>query len=266
MRAALRNPAGLWFGWSGKRVRDASGALHTVRDGNMTYSTMDLSYEDFDHYYNGFANRTLWPLLHFRLDLVDYRRDTYDGYRRVNALFADKLAPLLRDDDVVWVHDYHLIPLRATLRELGVGNRIGFFLHVPMPSSDLLAAMPNHEVVFGRCRPTTSSASRPSATSIASRATCACTAAARPSRMDACVRPTARVPRGRLSRSASTRTSSHARPKPRCRAPPCSACAKAWARACSRSAWTAWIIRRACRIASAPSSASSIAIRNCTDR
>ena len=149
MRAALRESEGLWFGWSGKRVRDASGTLHTVRDANMTYTTMDLSYEDFDHYYNGFSNRTLWPLLHFRLDLVDYRRDTYDGYRRVNALFADKLAPLLRADDVVWVHDYHLIPFAQRLRELGVGNRIGFFLHVPMPSSDLLAAMPNHEVLFG---------------------------------------------------------------------------------------------------------------------
>ena len=150
MRAALKeSDAGLWFGWSGKRVRDASGALHTVTDGKMTYVTMDLSFEDFDHYYHGFANRTLWPLLHFRLDLVDYRRDRYDGYRRVNALFAEKLAPLLREDDVLWVHDYHMIPLAQRLRELGVGNRIGYFLHVPMPSSDLLAAMPNHEIVFG---------------------------------------------------------------------------------------------------------------------
>ena len=150
MRAALKESGGgLWFGWSGKRVRDASGALHTHVDGPMTYVTMDLSFEDFDHYYNGFANRTLWPLLHFRLDLVDYRRDTYEGYRRVNALFAEKLAPLLKEDDLVWVHDYHMIPLAQRLRELGVGNRIGFFLHVPMPSSDLLAAMPNHEVLFG---------------------------------------------------------------------------------------------------------------------
>jgi trehalose 6-phosphate synthase len=148
MRAALRESGGMWFGWSGKRVREASGTMHALQDGNVAYETMDLSYEDFDHYYNGFANRTLWPLLHFRLDLVDYRRDTYDGYRRVNVLFADKLAKLLREDDVVWVHDYHMIPLAERLRELGVGNRIGFFLHVPMPSSELLAALPNHDVLF----------------------------------------------------------------------------------------------------------------------
>ena len=62
MRAALKESGGLWFGWSGKRVHDESGELHTLVDGNTTYCTMDLSFEDFDHYYNGFANRTLWPL------------------------------------------------------------------------------------------------------------------------------------------------------------------------------------------------------------
>jgi trehalose 6-phosphate synthase len=64
-------------------------------------------------------------------------------------MFADRLAPLLRADDIVWVHDYHLIPLGAMLRARGVGNRIGFFLHVPMPSSDLAAALPDHRALFG---------------------------------------------------------------------------------------------------------------------
>ncbi|TBR14357.1 MAG: hypothetical protein EPO46_00940, partial [Lysobacter sp.] len=96
----------------------------------------------------GFANRTLWPLLHFRMDLVDYNRETYVGYQCVNALFAGKLAPLLKPDDLVWIHDYHLIPLAKLLRERGVQCRIGFFLHVPMPSSDLLAALPSHQRLF----------------------------------------------------------------------------------------------------------------------
>jgi trehalose 6-phosphate synthase len=148
LRAALKEGSGLWFGWSGKRARAASGEMHVQRDGDIDYCTLDLSQDDFDAYYNGFANRTLWPLLHFRLDLVDYTRATYAGYRRVNALFAEALAKQLRADDVVWVHDYHLIPLGQQLRELGVGNRIGFFLHVPMPSSDLLAALPEHQALF----------------------------------------------------------------------------------------------------------------------
>lgn len=147
--AALRERGGLWFGWSGKTARnEPSGRLHEQTEGNIRYVTLDLSRPDLDAYYNGFSNRTLWPLLHFRLDLVDYDRATREGYRRVNALFAEKLAPQLREGDVVWVHDYHLIPLGALLRERGFGGRIGFFLHVPMPSADLVQALPDNLRLF----------------------------------------------------------------------------------------------------------------------
>jgi trehalose 6-phosphate synthase len=142
--AALKERGGLWFGWSGKVTRDPSGTLHEQSEGDIRFVTMDLDRNDNDDYYNGFANRTLWPLLHFRLDLVDYDRGKREGYRRVNALFAEKLAPLLRDSDTVWIHDYHLIPLASMLRERGIGCKIGFFLHVPMPSADLVQALPEH--------------------------------------------------------------------------------------------------------------------------
>jgi trehalose 6-phosphate synthase len=148
LQSALEETGGLWFGWSGRIDPAASGELHEHDAGNIRYVTVDLSKRDHDDYYNGFANRTLWPLLHFRVDLVDYSRITYAAYRRVNALFAEKLAPLLRADDIVWIHDYHLIPMAKLLRELGVTCRLGFFLHVPMPSSDLLAALPQHERLF----------------------------------------------------------------------------------------------------------------------
>jgi trehalose 6-phosphate synthase len=145
--AALRERGGLWFGWSGRSAA-ASGALHEHSDGATRFLTMDLSKADLDSYYNGFSNRTLWPLLHFRLDLVDYDRSKRAGYWRVNRLFADTLAPLLREDDTVWIHDYHLIPLAALLRERGIGCRIGFFLHVPVPSADLMQALPDHRPLF----------------------------------------------------------------------------------------------------------------------
>ena len=148
LQAALEETGGLWFGWSGNIDPVESGRVHEDASGSIRYITVDLSKRDHDDYYNGFANRTLWPLLHFRVDLVDYSRETYAGYRRVNALFAEKLAPLLREDDLIWVHDYHLIPMAKVLREFGVRSRIGFFLHVPMPSSDLLAALPQHERLF----------------------------------------------------------------------------------------------------------------------
>ena len=149
LEAALGTQGGLWFGWSGKVVREDSGRLHEQVAGDVRYVTMDLDRADHDAYYNGFANRTLWPLLHSRLDLVDYARETRAGYRRVNLLFAEKLAPQLKDDDVLWIHDYHLIPLAAMLRERGVRCRIGFFLHVPMPSADLVSALPEHGRLFG---------------------------------------------------------------------------------------------------------------------
>jgi len=146
--AALSERGGLWFGWSGRSVNVDSGALHEAQEGPIRYLTMDLSKSDLDNYYNGFSNRALWPLLHFRLDLVDYDRRKREGYWKVNTLFAETLAPLLRDDDTVWIHDYHLIPLAALLRERGVGCRIGFFLHVPVPSADLLQALPDHRSLF----------------------------------------------------------------------------------------------------------------------
>src|SRR5690606_1353244 len=111
LEAALATRGGIWFGWSGKVVRGESGAVAEQAQGRIRYVTLDLSREDYADYYNGFSNRTLWPLLHFRLDLVDYNRATRAGYGRVNALFADRLVPLLREDDTVWIHDYHLIPL-----------------------------------------------------------------------------------------------------------------------------------------------------------
>lgn len=146
MQAALTAHGGLWFGWSG-RV-DEGDALRRESAGAIEYATLDLTRKDYDHYYLGFANRTLWPLLHFRPSLLDYRRDDFAGYLDVNRHFAQRLAPLLREDDTIWIHDYHLIPLAAELRKLGVGARIGFFLHIPVPPPALLMLLPGHERLF----------------------------------------------------------------------------------------------------------------------
>ena len=75
----------------------------------------------------------------------DIQSHWYEGYRRVNAQFADALVPHLRPDDIIWVHDYHLIPLATELRRRNVRNRIGFYLHIPFPTPDALHAIPHHE-------------------------------------------------------------------------------------------------------------------------
>ncbi|BDU23124.1 alpha,alpha-trehalose-phosphate synthase (UDP-forming) [Dyella sp. GSA-30] len=144
MRDALRERGGLWFGWSGKIAKHTAGQLHHLKDGEVEYATIDLSKEDHDHFYDGYANRTLWPLLHYRPDLVDYNRGHLAGYLRVNTVFADRLADLIEPNDMIWINDYHLIPLASMLRERGVRNRIGFFLHTPLPAAGLLIALPQH--------------------------------------------------------------------------------------------------------------------------
>jgi trehalose 6-phosphate synthase len=148
MQAALAEHGGLWFGWSGHVVADTTHELHTQRAGRVDYALLDLDRADYEQYYLGFANRTLWPLLHFRPSLLDYRRADFAGYLRVNRMFARHLAGLLRADDQIWIHDYHLIPLAAELRKLGVAARIGFFLHIPLPPPALLCTLPHHEQLF----------------------------------------------------------------------------------------------------------------------
>ena len=145
IRSFLKRNHGLWFGWSGRIAAKAEVATREVESGGVTYITTDLTRADYQEYYNGFANRMLWPILHYRLDLAEYSSLDLTGYIRVNEHFADRLHRVLRPDDVVWIHDYHLLPLAKALRDRGHKNRIGFFLHVPFPPPEILTALPKHE-------------------------------------------------------------------------------------------------------------------------
>ncbi len=146
IRPALRKRGGVWFGWSGKVADEDPGPAKTVERGDISYVTIDLRKDDYDEFYNGFANRVLWPILHYRLDLAEFTRRDLGGYFRVNEFFARNLENILRPDDVVWVHDYHLIPLAKTLRERGHKNKVGFFIHIPFPPPEILTrAAQSHE-------------------------------------------------------------------------------------------------------------------------
>ena len=142
LTSALRESGGLWFGWSGEQTEEFTGQITFRRDGGVTTATVDLEEQDVEEYYNGYANRTLWPLFHYRIDLAEYERDFAGGYQRTNERFADTVLPLIEPADVVWVQDYHMIPLGHKLRALGCRNRIGFFLHIPWPPRRLLATLP----------------------------------------------------------------------------------------------------------------------------
>ncbi len=135
-------PGSLWFGWSGARATATATRPEIRTVAGITFATLDLGETDYRRYYSGFANSTLYPLLLFRLGLVSFRKEDYVGYRAVNRAFAAALAPLLLPDDIIWIHDYHLLPLGLELRALGVTQRIGFFLHTPFVPPALFSVLP----------------------------------------------------------------------------------------------------------------------------
>ena len=147
---ALREVGGIWFGWSGKVDGAGHAQVGRVTKGQITYATIPLIRKDYDQYYKGYANSTLWPLLHYRPNLVENHRAFAEGYRRVNQLFADRLAKMLKADDRIWVHDYHLMLVGRDLRRTGIESKIGFFLHTPFPAPEVFMACSAHaELVKG---------------------------------------------------------------------------------------------------------------------
>ncbi|WP_294195328.1 trehalose-6-phosphate synthase [uncultured Sphingomonas sp.] len=147
LAAALRDRGGMWFGWSGEQTEQFNGHINFQRNHGVTTATVDLEEQDVQEYYDGYANRTLWPLFHYRIDLAEYERDFAGGYKRTNQRFADTVRPLIEPDDVIWIQDYHMFPLGAELRARGCANRIGFFLHIPWPPRRLLGTLPNAQAL-----------------------------------------------------------------------------------------------------------------------
>jgi trehalose 6-phosphate synthase len=145
---ALSMSGGLWFGWSGNLSEDCASSPPSIEQVNgYTAATVDLSPAEHEAYYCGFSNECLWPLLHYRLDLVKVDHQQMEIYFSVNERLAKTLATLVQKDDLIWVHDYHLIPFAACLRRTGVRSKIGFFLHVPFPPPEIFAAVPNHKML-----------------------------------------------------------------------------------------------------------------------
>jgi len=150
LKDALNDRRGIWFGWNGDIAADSAPAsgLSLERRGGITLATTALSRTEYESYYLGYSNRALWPVFHYRLDLAEFDSQDLNVYREVNRRFARALAPLVEPDDLIWIHDYHLIPLAGELRALGIENRIGFFLHIPFPPPEMVAAVPDHEALF----------------------------------------------------------------------------------------------------------------------
>ena len=151
---ALKQQGGIWFGWSGEITGEVASTANPGQTiGPITVFTVGLSRRDYDEFYRGFANGALWPTLHYQIGHARFDWKEFRGYRRVNALFARSLAALVRPDDMIWAHDYHLFCLAEALREAGLTNRVGLFLHTPFPAPAVFMTNPAHaELIRAMCR------------------------------------------------------------------------------------------------------------------
>ena len=146
---ALKNRESMWFGYSGQALPyQENNTPKTIRIGSVDVVTVDLSEDQVRDFYTGFCIGTLWPLFHSicspdRLNIYreEYQKE-YQIYRQINRYFATTLFPLLRQDDIVWVHDYQQIPIGMELRRLGWTGSLGFFLHTPFPPIEILTSLP----------------------------------------------------------------------------------------------------------------------------
>src|SRR6266702_1642137 len=142
----VEHSGAIWVGSSG-RVRDGHQKepfAEIEALGSGAIATLDLPAAHYGGYYEGFANSALWPALHSRSDLIRVSRDDYVSYREVNAFMARALMRFRKTKTAFWVQDYHFLALGAELRDLGVDDPIGFFLHTPWPVVAVMQGVPNH--------------------------------------------------------------------------------------------------------------------------
>ncbi len=148
----LRSRGGVWVGWPGtvKADDELEGVLdRATRDAGYRLEPVPLTREERDNYYYGFSNEVLWPLLHDLQTLFRFDPDYWSAYETVNRSFAATMARVAGPDDYLWVHDYHLMLVAASLRGMGIKNRIGYFLHTPFPPPDILVKLPWRMQVLG---------------------------------------------------------------------------------------------------------------------
>lgn len=136
----------LWLGWPGiainKKDGDEQKALEAKLLSEFNCYPVFLSQNDVENYYHGFCNKTLWPLCHYFTEYVVYNETLYETYKRVNEFFCDAVMDVAKEDDIIWIHDYHLMVLPKLIREKMPGSTIGFFLHIPFPSFETFRLLP----------------------------------------------------------------------------------------------------------------------------
>lgn len=137
----------MWFGWSGNIVDEVAAEPETFSDEGVDFVVTDFTEAEHDGFYLQYANRVIWPVFHYRVDLAHFGNTDFETYAAVNKRIANLVVPRLEDGDSVWVHDYHFLLMGGYLREGGWTGPIGFFLHIPFPSPEVFQALPEHEQI-----------------------------------------------------------------------------------------------------------------------
>jgi len=149
----VERPDFLWIGWPGTSVPpEHEAAVRAHAEQQFKSSPVFLPEESMDRFYLGFCNRTIWPLFHYFTVLTRFEPEYWHEYQNMNRTFGEAVVNVLQPDDVLWIHDYHLMLLPKLVREKYPEMPIGFFLHIPFPSYEVFRILPHvwrEEIIEG---------------------------------------------------------------------------------------------------------------------
>jgi len=140
----LRESGGCWVGWTGTDYDETLPELFRgqCQDQQFSFEPVFLTAAERSHYYRGFSNEIIWPLFHDLPSRCQFNPAHWNVYDKVNGKFADAVERVAEIDDVIWVHDYHLMLLAGVLRARGLRHRLAYFHHIPFPSPDIFEMLP----------------------------------------------------------------------------------------------------------------------------
>lgn len=135
---------GKWIGWPGIETDDVGTRKLKIdkylKDKNCV--PIYLNKQEVEDFYLGFSNKTLWPLFHYFPQYTVFDKQLWKTYKRVNKLYCDVALENISEDDYIWIHDYHLMLLPRLIRDRLPNAKIGFFLHIPFPSFEIIRSLP----------------------------------------------------------------------------------------------------------------------------
>ena len=148
--ASIENyPNKLWVGWPGFQPEEED-TKKQVREDLLQENLhpVFITEAEFKNYYEGFSNKTIWPLFHYFTEYTTHEHRWWEGYYKVNRKFCDQILALARPTDIIWIHDYQLLLLPSMLREAMPEATIGFFLHIPFPSYEVFRMLPKKQEII----------------------------------------------------------------------------------------------------------------------